>query len=137
MRRTILLLAIALIIPLAASAKKKLTTVKVEVVGPTDNFEERLGASGSIWGRRSRIESVSLKVIVNGDHALLRCYENHQGCNTLGPGTYDAEIMIPKCENCSGRDTSGKGSDPDIWIYYIQPIDHQRFREHWRVSGTW
>lgn len=136
MKYGLLLLAIVVIIPLAASAKKKLTSVKVEVV-EQNRFDELYGASGSILGRRSRIEGVSLKVIVNGDHALLRCYENHQGCNTLGPGTYDAEIKIPKCSNCSGRDTSGKGSDPDIWIYYVQPLDHQRFREHWRVSGTW
>lgn len=136
MKHISLLLAVVMLIPLAASAKKKLLTVKVEVVEQT-NFQERSGNAGSILGRRTGVESVSLKVTVNGDHALLRCYENHQGCNTLGPGTYDAEIIIPKCTNCSGRDTSGKGSDPDVWIYYIQPLDHQRFREHWRVSGTW
>jgi hypothetical protein len=126
-----------MLIPLAVSAKKKLITVKVEVVEPTTTFQELAGNRGSILGRRTGIDSVSLKVIINGDHALLRCYENHQGCNTLGPGTYDAEVSVPKCTGCLARDTSGKASDPDVWIYYIQPLDHQRFREHWRVSGTW
>jgi hypothetical protein len=137
MKRTVLLLAVVMLIPPAASAKNKLTTVKVEVVEQTTNLQERYGNRGSIVGRRTGIEPASLKVIINGDHALLRCYENHQGCNTLGPGTYDGEVRVPKCTNCSGRDTSGKGSDPDVWIYYIQPLDHQKFREHWRVSGTW
>ena len=137
MKLTVLLLAVVVLVPLSVSAKKKLITVKVEVVGETTVFDERYGNSGSIPGRRTGIESVSVKAIINGDHALLRCFENHQGCNTLGPGTYDAEVSVPKCTDCLGRDTSGKASDPDVWIYYIQPLDHQRFREHWRVSGTW
>jgi hypothetical protein len=137
MKRTVLLLAVAMLIPLAASAKNKLIAVKVEVVEQANNFQERYGNAGSVVGRRTNIEAASLKVIINGEHALLRCYENHQGCNTLGPGTYDGEVRVQKCTDCLGRDTSGKGSDPDVWIYYIQPLDHQGFREHWRVSGTW
>jgi hypothetical protein len=137
MKYVALLLAVLALSPLPASAKKKLVTVKVEVVDQTTIFDEKYGNRGSVLGRRTGIESVSVRVIINGDHALLRCYENHQGCNTLGPGTYDAEVSVPKCTECSGRDTSGKGSDPDVWIYYIQPLDHRRFREHWRVSGTW
>jgi len=137
MKHIVLSLAVVMLIPFAAAAKNKLTTVKVEVVEQTTNFQERFGNAVSIVGRRTSIEPASLKVIINGDHALLRCYENHQGCNTLGPGTYDGEVRVPKCGDCVGRDTSGKASDPDIWIYYVQPLDHQRFREHWRVSGTW
>ncbi len=135
MGRILLVLAVALI-PFTASARNKLTAVKVEVVEQT-SFQERSGNAGSVIGRRTAIEAASLTVIINGEHALLRCYENHQGCNTLGPGTYDAEVSVPKCTNCLGRDTSGKASDPDVWIYYIQPLDHHRFREHWRVAGTW
>jgi len=108
MKHTVLLLAVVMLIPLAVSAKKKLITVKVEVVEPTTTFQELAGNRGSILGRRTGIDSVSLKVIINGDHALLRCYENHQGCNTLGPGTYDAEVSVPKWTGCLARDTSGK-----------------------------
>jgi hypothetical protein len=137
MKHILFVLTVVVLIPLTASSKNKLTIVKVEVVDQT-SFQGKFGNADSVLGRRTAIEAASLRVIINGDHALLRCYENHQGCNTLGPGTYDAEVSVPKCgDDCLGRDTSGKATDPDVWIYYVQPLDHHRFREHWRVSGTW
>jgi hypothetical protein len=73
-----------------------------------------------------------MKVIVNGEHALLKCYENHDKCHFLGVGTYEAELKThPKGWAYGGPE------DPDLWIHYIRPLDHVDIREHWKVDGSW
>jgi hypothetical protein len=54
-----------------------------------------------------RSESM-VNAIINGDHARLKCYENHKGCTALGPGTYDAEI-----------------EKDSVWILITKPVTHE------------
>ncbi len=61
-----------------------------------------------------------VNAIINGDHARLKCFENHRGCTAIGPGFYDAEV-----------------EGYDIWISIEMPVTHQIVRDHWKVSGTW
>jgi hypothetical protein len=135
MRRTIVLLSLlATLSPGALGRDKKLVKVKVEVVdqeGIQGNTQGG-GAIGAAVGRRVFTDAWTMRVIVNGEHAMLKCYENHHTCHFLGIGTYDAELKTHKNEDYGG----GPG-DPDIWIHYIRPIDHVDIREHWKVDGSW
>lgn len=110
------------------ASRKNLQTVKVEIVQESSGFEGKYrqgGLVGAVGGTKTFTTANTTKAIINGDHALLVCYEHHKGCNVLGVGTYNAEI-----------ETHGKDR-PDVWIYYVRPIDHKTFREHWQVSGSW
>jgi hypothetical protein len=134
MRRVVILLSLLITLsPAAFGRDKKLVKVKVEVVeqeGLQGSFQAG-GLVGEAIGRRVITDAWTMKVIVNGEHALLRCYENHDRCHFLGVGTYDAELKTHKGW------TYGGPEDPDLWIHYIRPLDHVDFREHWKVDGTW
>jgi hypothetical protein len=113
-------------------AGKGKTAVKIEVVEQSEGMQGKYqlgGLVGVIQGQRTYTTATSTKTIINGDHALLMCYENHKGilkgCDFLGVGTYDGE-MKPNSR-----------SEPDVWVYYVRPVDHQIIREHWKVSGSW
>jgi hypothetical protein len=81
--------------------------------------------------RRVITDAWTMKVIVNGEHARLKCYENHSACHFLGVGTYDAELKTHE------EWTYGGPEDPDLWIHYIRPLDHVDIREYWKVDGSW
>jgi hypothetical protein len=128
----------------AAVAGEKTQAVKVEVMEEGTSLHgeyQAAGFVGAVRGKKTYANALDIKTMINGDHALLRCYENHQGCNILGPGTYDGEIKVAKHQSVksgtNGMLDSGKGSGPDVWIHYVQPLDHKVYREHWKVSGTW
>jgi hypothetical protein len=73
--------------------------VMVEVVDTqnlTQSTDTRGDTSGGIigtvvnsaTGRRTHTDTASISVIINGEHALLDCYERATGCSTIGPGKY-------------------------------------------------
>jgi hypothetical protein len=75
------------------------TFVAVEVVDTrtlTQSRDVRGDASGGVagtvvndlTGRRTHTDSSTIYVVVNGEHALLDCYERRSGCTTIGPGEY-------------------------------------------------
>jgi hypothetical protein len=74
----------------------------------------------SAVGRRTLTDSSSISVIVNGEHALLDCYEHRTGCATIAPGKYYGE-------------RKGDG----IWVSYRMPITHEPMRNHYKVAGSW
>ena len=106
-------------------------SVLVEVVDTqnlTLSSDARGDASGgaigatvnSLTGRRTHTDTASIYVIVNGEHALLDCYERRTGCATIGPGKYYGE-------------RSGDG----IWVSYRMPITHTPMRNHYKIAGSW
>lgn len=133
-----LLLSLLTLMPMASSKDKKVVSVKVEVVsdeGMQGTFQGE-GAIGAAIGRRVLTDAWTMKVIVNGDHAILKCYENHHPCHFLGVGTYDGELETHRKKEWE-YGGGGKPKDPDLWIHYIRPIDHVDIREHRTVSGSW
>ena len=71
-------------------------------------------------GRNTHTDSASLNVIINGEHALLDCYELATGCATIGPGKY-----------------YGERKDDGIWVSYRMPITHKPVRNHYKIAGSW
>jgi hypothetical protein len=71
-------------------------------------------------GRNTHTDSASLNVIINGEHALLDCYERATGCSTIGPGKY-----------------YGERKDDGIWVSYQMPITHKPVRNHYKIAGSW
>jgi hypothetical protein len=114
---------------------KKLVQVKVEVVSAEGIAESSQagGIAGSIAGRKISTDAWTARVIINGEHAGITCYENHNPCHFLGAGTYDGELKT----HPNRSDYAGYSSDPDLWIHYIRPLDHRDIREHWKVTGSW
>ena len=88
-KHVLIAMVLAVVVP-AIGAKKNLTTVKVEVVSQAEEMGNKFGSKGSIYGRRTSSEVYMVNVIINGDKARLKCFENHQGCTAIGPGIYDA-----------------------------------------------
>lgn len=74
----------------------------------------------SSTGRRTHTDETSIYVVVNGEHALLDCYERRTGCSTLGPGKYYGELK-------------GDG----MWVSYRMPITHQPVHNHYKLAGSW
>lgn len=74
----------------------------------------------SATGRRTHTDTSNIYVIVNGEHALLDCYERRTGCATIGPGKYYGE-------------QNGDG----IWVSYRMPITHESMRNHYKIAGSW
>jgi hypothetical protein len=133
----LLLLSVWLLSPMVwAKKQKNLTLVKVQVVAESQGFHgkyQEAGLAGAIDGTRTFATATLTTAIINGDHALLKCYENHHSCNILGVGEYDAEMETKgTCKGCGESVT-----EPDIWIKYVRPVDHVVFREHWKVVGSW
>jgi hypothetical protein len=137
-RRTIILLPLLLIPAIAPGRDKKITRVKVEVVEQSEGMQGSFqmgGAIGTAVGRRVVTDAWTTRAIINGDHALLTCYENHHACSFLGVGTYDAELKIhPHREEYAGYHGD---EPPELWIHFIRPVDHVDIREHWKVTGSW
>jgi hypothetical protein len=107
------------------------TSVMVEVVDTqnlTQSSDTRGDTSGGVvgaivnsaTGRRTHTDTASIYVIVNGEHALMDCYERRKGCGTIGPGKYYGE-----------RDGDG------IWVNYQMPITHKPVRNHYKIAGSW
>jgi len=106
------------------------TSVIVEVVD-TQTLTQSTDARGTgrgaaeatvnaLAGRRTHTDTSSIYVIVNGEHALLDCYERRTGCATIGPGKY-----------------YGQKSGDGIWINYRMPITHEPMRNHYKIAGGW
>jgi hypothetical protein len=106
------------------------TSVMVEVVD-TKNLTQSADTRGEgpgvvsvlvndATGRRTHTDSSSIYVIVNGEHALLDCYERRTGCATMGPGKY-----------------YGERSNDGIWVSYRMPITHKPMRNHYKIAGSW
>ncbi len=130
----VLLVSLWLLSPLGW-AKKHTTPIKVQVVAESEGLQGKYqqgGVAGVVGGVRTFATATLTTVIINGDHALLKCYENRTGCNVLGAGEHDAEMQVNDCKGCLES-----SSEPDIWIFYVRPIDHKTFRQHWRVVGSW
>jgi len=106
------------------------TSVMVEVVDTqnltqsTDARGEGPGAAALIvngaTGRRTHTDASTIYVIVNGEHALLDCYERRTGCTTIGPGNYYGE-----------QDGDG------IWVNCQMPVTHKWIRNHYKIAGSW
>jgi hypothetical protein len=122
------------LLPTGCWAKdKQLVSVKVEVVS-SEGAQQNQGSTDTLKGREVATDAWTMKVIINGEHALLKCYESHNTCHFLGAGTYVGEL---KTHAGAAKDYAGYSSDPDVWIHYIRPIDHRDIREHWKVAGSW
>src|SRR5437868_5496621 len=119
--KKVVLLAFVLV-SLCAMAVRK-SAVKVEVLQASEDRPYEFHGSGLIgaaMGSRTRDVVFMLNAIVEGEHARLKCYENHKGCSPVGPGTYEGEL---------------KGDD--LWISVTVPVTHKTVRDHWKVVGSW
>jgi hypothetical protein len=107
------------------------TLVPIEVIDTrtlTQSSDTRGDTSGGVvgtivngtTGRRTHTDESSIYVVVNGEHALLDCYERRTGCSTISSGKYYAEVK-------------GDG----IWVSYRMPITHQPVRNHYKLAGSW
>jgi hypothetical protein len=130
----VLLFLLVSLSPTGWGKDKKLVSVKVEVIS-AEGVQENQGSTDTLKGREVVTDAWTMKVVINGDHAVLKCYENHNACHFLGAGTYDGELKTHP--NAAAKDYAGYSSDPDVWIHYIRPIDHRDIREHWKVTGSW
>ncbi len=107
------------------------TSVMVEVVD-TQNLTQSQDARGDtsgglaatvvkgLTGRRTHTDASTIYVIVNGEHALLDCYERRTGCTTIGPGKYYGQL-----------------EGGSIWVNYEMPLTHKPLRNHYVVAGSW
>ncbi len=105
-------------------------SIRVEVVD-TQNLTQSTDARGDtsggavaavvngLTGRRTHTDASTINVVVNGEHALLDCYELRTGCTTIGPGKYYGE------QNSDG-----------VWITY-RTLTHKWGRNHYKVAGSW
>jgi hypothetical protein len=99
--------------------------VTVEVVD-IENLTQSVDARGNggigpaLTGRRTHTDTFTINVIVNGEHALLDCYEHRTGCTAIGPGKYFGEL-----------------DGESIWIDYEMPLTHKPIRNHYKVAGSW
>jgi hypothetical protein len=114
-----------------APSKQGKTAVIVEVVD-TQNLTQSVDARGDLsggivggivagtTGRRTHTDTSTIHVIVNGEHALLDCYEHRKGCTTMGPGKYYGEL-----------------DGESIWVDYQLPLTHKTVRNHYVIAGGW
>jgi hypothetical protein len=113
------------LIPIESAFAVKPKDVKIEIVAPSEDRAVKYragGLAGAIAGSRTTDVVFMVNALISGDHARLKCYENHRGCTALGPGMYDAEI---------------DEKHGDVWISIVVPVSHKIVRDHWRVAGTW
>lgn len=111
--------------PQPALPPNKLRSFKIEIVAPSEDTAIKTNAGGIpgiIAGTRTHEVVFFVNTIIEGDHARLKCFENHRGCTAVGPGVYDAEI---------------RQKDGDVWINLTLPVSHKTVRDHWKVAGTW
>jgi hypothetical protein len=115
------LLAVFALSSFANASKKQ--TVKIQITAQTEDRAVKYsnsGIVGAFQGVKTADVVFMVNAVVNGDHARLKCYENHHGCTALGPGEYDAEI-----------------DKDNVWIITMMPVTHRLIRDHWKVSGSW
>jgi hypothetical protein len=109
------------------------TAVIVEVVDTqnlTQSADVRGDTSGGavatvvngLTGRRTLTDASTMNVIVNGEHALLDCFEHRKGCITIGPGKYYGEL---------------DGDRRSIWVNHEIPLTHKPVRDHYVIAGSW
>jgi hypothetical protein len=106
------------------------TGVIVEIVrtGPlTQSVDVRGTGDGVVpavvnatTGRRTHTDTDTILVIINGEHALLDCYERRKGCTTIAPGKYYGEL-----------------EGGSLWVNYEMPLTHKALRNHYKVAGSW
>ena len=121
-KRQLVVLAVVILSAVAVFAKGK-TIVKVEVPNGTEDRAYKYrqsGLPGLINGTKTEDAVFMVNVIVESEHARLKCYEGHKGCSPLGPGTYSAE---------QEKDS--------LWISQEIPITHKIVKDHWKVVGSW
>jgi hypothetical protein len=86
--------------------------------------EGLVGLAGSILnattGRTTHTDASWMRVIINGEHAWMDCYERRKGCATIAPGQYPGKL---------------KGGN--IWINTIMPVTHTLVRNHYKIVGGW
>jgi hypothetical protein len=90
MKRAIMLLSLAMLVTMSWARDKKLVKIKVEVVEQPEGVAgsvRPLGALGGAEGRKVFTDAWVVRVIINGEHAMLTCYETHNPCHFLGVGT--------------------------------------------------
>jgi hypothetical protein len=101
------------------------TAVIVEVV-EAQNLTQSVDVRGSgriipaLTGRRTHTDTATISVIVNGEHALLDCYEHATGCATIRPGKYYGEL-----------------DGGSVWVNYEVPLTHEVVRNHYVIAGSW
>jgi hypothetical protein len=92
----------------------------------TGNPATIAGAVTNATGRRTLTDAATIAVIVNGEHALLDCFERRKGCITVGPGKYYGELDFASAHGVGG-----------IWIEFEVPLTHQQVRDHYKIAGSW
>jgi hypothetical protein len=113
---------------LCRAIKKSVMVEIVDSQNLTQSSDTRGDTSGGVavaivngtTGRRTHTDADSIYVIVNGEHALLDCYERRTGCTTIGPGKYYGE-----------QDGDG------VWVSFQMPLTHKWVRNHYKVAGSW
>jgi len=120
---TLLFLALAM----SAFAKKSKEQVTIEVVSTTNSTVKGEiqggGIAVAIRGRKIvHTDAATMKVIINGEHAYMDCYEHHKGCTPIAPGIYNGEL---------------EGKKGGIWVEYNMPLTHKLMRQHYIVAGSW
>jgi len=108
--------------------KKSVMVEVVDTQNLTQSSDARGDTSGGVagaivnstTGRRTHTDTDSIYVIVNGEHALLDCYERRTGCPTIGPGKYYGE-----------QDGDG------LWVNFQMPLTHKWVRNHYKLAGSW
>lgn len=105
--------------------------IAIEVVDPenlTQSADVRGTGAGlgavvnAATGRRTHTDSSTMAVVVNGEHALLDCYERKKGCVPIRPGKYYAELAVDK---------------KSLWVDHDVPISHIHARDHYVIAGSW
>jgi hypothetical protein len=105
--------------------KKGQERIKVEVTEQAAEMGIKYqggGVIGAAKGNRTYSEIYFVNVVIEKEHARLKCFENHRGCTAIGPGIYDGVLQR---------------KDGDIWITINMPLTHVVVRDHWKVYGTW
>ena len=133
MRKVLVFVIFGALSALLFARDKGVSDVKVEVVDGSEGFKT---FEKTILTKKSSANAVLVKAVINGDHVLLACYEQHRGCTFLGPGTYGGELKLHSGGHFHWS-TGHDGMDPDLWISFPRPLDHAMLREHYKVSGSW
>jgi len=81
-----------------------------------------IGIVNATTGRRTHTDAATMAVIVNGERALLDCYERAKGCVPIGPGRYYGELATDK---------------KSLWVEHEVPISHIHVRDHYVIAGSW
>lgn len=122
MKKIAAVLVASLAFGVVAFGKHK-TIVKVTVPGTTeDRAVQSRGAGlfGAIAGTKTTDVVFMVNVVIDGEHARLKCYEQHKGCSPLGSGDYEGEL-----------------DGNSLWISQQIPITHKIVRDHWKIAGSW